>query len=541
MTKSKFNVFDAAARAQKSLRTDGWNNIYSGRGIAGKDKDLGTSYGKSTLLNEQLLRDLYRGDGLAKRIINLPTGEMVREWFTVGGDSDGDVVKYLHELKTKKYVLRALRWARLFGGSIMVMGIDDGGDLEEPLNENNIRGIEFFRVYDRWRATWTTADMYDDPAEPKYGTPERFQISPVVSGGSTPFKIHETRLLRFDGVDCDDRTRQENNGWGDSYLQSLWTAISELSGAYKATKEVIDDFIQIILKIQNLQDMIAAGQEDVVKRRLEILDLGRHVMNTLMLDSEEDYSKEASRVAGLDKLLQEFQKRVSSETGIPMTLLMGQSPGGLNSTGEGDIQLWYDNVAEDQEDELLPHLQRLVYLSMLAKEGPTKGKVLEDWTIDFTPLWQPTEAQLVETRHKQAGTDKIYIDTGVLLPGEVANSRFGGDDYSIETDIEEGMHEILAPEDEIPEPEPERPPAEPNEDEWEKIKLEGESEWVNHHKHPYVVDEDGNGELEKGTFHFFKGSEETYTITHTHAVIAFNVSSGGLDNHYHRLEYDRNE
>lgn len=539
----KSKVLDSAGKMIKSLVADGWSNIYTGRGVTGKDKQLSTTYGSVKLLNEQTLRDLYRGDGFARRIINLPTGEMVREWFEVAGDTDGEVVKYLSTIEAKKHVLQALRFARAFGGSVIVMGIDDGNELDMPLNESNMRTVEFLRVYDRWRVSWTTGDIYDEPENPKYGIPEKYQISPIVSGEATPFYVHETRILKFDGEEVDDRTRQENDGWGDSYFQATWNELANLSDSYNSCKEIIDDFIQIILKVKNLQEMIAAGQEDIVKKRLEIIDLGRHVRNTIMLDGEEEYSKEASTTSGLEKLLQEFQKAVSAVNGIPMTLLMGQSPGGLNATGDSDIRQWYDNIAKEQEKDLLPNLSRLVKIAMLCKEGPTKGKEIEDWSIDFNPLWQPSEKEVVETRHKQAEADKIYIDTGVLYPSEVSMSRFGGDEYSIDTHIEEGLHDVSAevrePEEEIEKEEEEIEEFE--EDAFEKVKKKGKSSHKNHHTHPYTVDDNGNGKLESGTFPLWEGSKEKYTITHTHEVIAYNVQSGGLDNHTHELEYDLNE
>lgn len=439
----------AEARTRKLVHTDGWMNIYTGQGIQGLDKKLGTSFGQVPRLFEQQLTDLYRGDGFAKRTIDLPTGEMVREWFEIHGDTDGGIMKYLDRIRARQHTNQALRWSHLYGGSLVVMLINDGGKLDTPLNEGNIKGIEQMRIYDRNRVTWTSADLYADPENPKFGQLEWYTVSPTATAGMIqPFRVHETRCLRFDGIQVNDRTRQENNGWGDSIFQSVYSQLADLTGSYHASKEVIDDFIQIILKIDNLQELIASGQEELVKKRLNIMDLGRHVMNTIMLDTKEDYTKEASRVAGLDKLLGKFAEAYSAVTEIPLTLLMGQSPGGFNAKDEGSVRKWYDKIAQDQEDEMRPQMERLVYLTMLAKEGPSKGQVIEDWALEFNPLWQPTEAEVVEMRHKQAETDKIYIDSQVLTPEEVTVSRFSGDEYSIDTSVDIENREK-------PEPEPE--------------------------------------------------------------------------------------
>lgn len=432
------DIADVMSGVRASLRVDGWNNIYTGQGVANRDKQLGTSFSKVPMLREQQLTDLYRGDGMTKRIINLGTGEMVREWFDVNGDTDGDVCKFLETIRARQKILTSLRWAHLYGGSIAVMLINDGGNLEDPVNEAKIKTIEEIRVYNRWRVTWTTADLYDDPNLPKFGTLQWYTVSPNAVGGKLPpFKVHESRCLVFQGEEVDDKTRTELNGWSDSHIQSIYNDIANLTGSFYASRNIIDDFIQTIIKIENLQELIAAGNDDLVKRRLEILDLGRHLINTMMLDSKEDYEKHASSVAGLAKLLEKFQEMLSAVTEIPLTLLMGQSPRGFNSKDDGSMKKWYNKIAEDQESELRTQMERLVKLSMLSKDGPTKGKEIKDWSIDFRPLEQMDEAEIVEMRNKQANTDKIYIDAGVVMPEEVSMSRFGGDDYSIETSIGE--------------------------------------------------------------------------------------------------------
>ena len=42
-------------------------------------------------------------------------------------------------------------------------------------------------------------------------------------------------------------------------------------------------------------------------------------------------------------------------------------------------------------------------------------------------------------RDKQSGIDRTYVDLGILLKEEVRQSRFGGSDYSIETELDEDL------------------------------------------------------------------------------------------------------
>ena len=155
--------------------------------------------------------------------------------------------------------------ARLFGGSICMMGVDDGrrGDgrkiLMSPLNEETIRSIGFFRVFDRRQLTWTTADLDDDPTSLNYGKPEYYTVMPRLEGFdmSTPFKVHYSRVLRFIGEELPEEEALKRRGWGDSSLQAVYTRLRGFAGALKATEDILDEFIVGILTIKNLQDLIA--------------------------------------------------------------------------------------------------------------------------------------------------------------------------------------------------------------------------------------------------------------------------------------------
>ena len=132
----------------------------------------------------------------------------------------------------------------------------------------------------------------------------------------------------------------------------------------------------------------------------------------------------------------EAELRYSAVTGIPLTFLLGQSPQGLNATGKGEERIYYDMISVRQENKMRKPLNKLIEYIQLAKEGSTKGKIIDGWKIVFNPLWQQTQEQIVESRNKQSETDKTYIENGVLTPEEVRESRFGGNEYSHETKIE---------------------------------------------------------------------------------------------------------
>lgn len=426
------------------MRVDGWLNLLSSLG-GKKDRTSNTTHSTGALLSQVDLEILYRDNGFAKKIIDLPAYEMTRQWIDIENDPDNFGLQKLSKLKAKTAFRDFIKWGNLFGGSIIVMGIDDGGDLESPLNEEGIRTVEFLRVYDRFQVSWTTTDINDNPESRYYGEPEFYTVQNYTT--STPFKVHTSRVIRYDGSDIPERSRTRNQGWGDSVLQAIYDELREYGVVKSSVVSIVQDFIQTLLQIEGLTDLISSGKEEIVKKRLELIDLSRSVNNTILLDKDEQFSKSASTVTGLDQLMNQFSLALSGVTGIPLTKLFGQAPAGLNATGESDIRNFYDEIKSKQEDILLPGIERLHYIIMLAKKGDYKGKINEDAKINFNPLWQLTDQQDSEWKYKIAQTDEVYIRNGVLSPEEVAVSRFENG-FSPDTTVDFNNREIKPDEDE---------------------------------------------------------------------------------------------
>jgi hypothetical protein len=154
--------------------------------------------------------------------------------------------------------------------------------------------------------------------------------------------------------------------------------------------------------------------------------------------------------------LDRFALRLATAARMPVSLLLGQSPAGLQATGDSDIRFFYDAIKSNQQTSLRPRVEYLLRVLWGAADGPTSGKQPENWSFDFNDLWQLTDEQKATVRKTQAETDALYMQWDVLTPDEVAISRFGGDAYSTETvlDMETRLAEKMAEEME-PEPEPE--------------------------------------------------------------------------------------
>lgn len=442
------SFFRGDGDVNNKIRKDGWANIMPSLISYNNRSGLPSRLMDTPVLDQNTLDIIYRSNGIGKRIIDLIANEMTRRWFDISGDPDGVILSRLEEIGAKHKINNMLKWGRLYGGVVGVLGVRDGGALIDPVRENRIKNVDFIHIFDRHQVTWIQQNLYNNPEHPKYGEPEFYTITPYHSGKL--FTVHESRIIRMDAEDLPQRIKYINQDWGDSVLQSAYREIQDLTDIYTAANNITKDFIQTILSVDNLTDLLASGQEDLIRKRLQILDESRSVANTILLDSQESYQKQASSIGGMESLIDRFGLRLAAVTGIPYTFLFGQSPAGLQSTGQADIRMFYDMISSEQESSLQPVLEKIVKYLILSSELKFKEGRPDNWNIHFNPLWQPTEQEEATYRKTVAETDSIYIQTGVLDPSEVAISRFGGEAYSADTKIDlNARREQDVPEEEV--------------------------------------------------------------------------------------------
>lgn len=464
-----------------AFRADGWFNTLTALNVPGKDKRRAADF-FSKRISEFEAEDLWRGDDVMARIIETLPRVMLRHGFDVSVgdpkpapkpepedveptdentrldragidpvDFSKTVAKKLLDLKTASTFIRAMDYARAFGGSAVLLGTDDGpGKFEDtkryekpldPLKLRDVKWITVLRPHECWPVQW-----YRQVLSPHYGTPKMYRVVRDVMGGAAahaPFLVHESRLIRFYGVTTSVRQMAMNNGWGDSILIRLLEVVADFQMSFQALAYLISDFSQAVQKMKGLAELVAAGDTDQVARRSELIAMSRSVARTVLIDSEEEFERKATPMSGLPDSMDRLCNRVAAAASMPVTLLMGQAPAGLNATGDADIRWFYDSAANDREMSLRPALEHFVRLILLSSEGPTAGVEPSTWKLNFHPLWQPTEKELAETRKLVAETDALYVQNQVLTPEEVADSRFGGPDWSMETSLDDDVRDKM--------------------------------------------------------------------------------------------------
>lgn len=427
-------------------RGDSWTNLASGMGVLGKDRRLQAAP-TLTLVDRASAETLWRGSDMAARLIEIWPYEMTREgWeIMVDGEMAEEVTSKLDELDLQAKIYEALTYARAYGGGALLLGADDGQrDLAQPLVPERVRSFEWINVLLPEELTPQT--WYTNPTAEKYGEPELYLLSPALGGASQV--IHETRIVRFDGVIVSKRHRQEAaGGWGDSILTRVLSVLRDFDGAWDGAGVIAENFAQAVMKMKGLAQLLASedpNDAEAFRRRVAAVIYSQSMVNVTLLDGEgEDYERKTTNLTGFPDLLDRFAQRLAAAGDLPLTRLMGVSPGGLNATGDSDIRLFYDSVKARQTRDLRKPITRVADLV-----GVALGKPLPPgWMLRFCPLWQETKQERALHRKTVLEGTQIAVGGGWVTPEEAAKSHFGGDQFSEDLHLDTLNREAMAEED----------------------------------------------------------------------------------------------
>lgn len=423
---------------QNVVRRDGWISALTGAGTVRDKKQYAHFVAAPTNWRENI--DLWRGDGLAGRIVELPPNEELREGWELhvegpdGPDISRKVIDLLEDLHFNDRLRQARCLERAVGGAGVVMGVNDlEEDQSQELNFdkiNELKWMETFEPLELFASSWQ-----NDPNLPGFGRPDKYRLVPVSPGGvkkGAGREIHASRILVFPGIVVSRRQITSQLGWGDAVLTRCRETVRDFQTAWGAIGHLIAEYGVAVWKIKGLAEIISMDKDEILRSRVEMMQLAMSAVNAAVIDAElEDFDRKQVPLTGLSDVLREFGARLAADADIPMTLLFGMSPGGMNATGEFDSRSWFDRIKSSQEHKLRPHIERAVKIAFRAigVEEPAS------WTITFKPLSQPTEQEKVQTRYTQAQTDQIYFNMGSLGKAEIREQRFSGRQYSSETHV----------------------------------------------------------------------------------------------------------
>jgi hypothetical protein len=183
-----------------------------------------------------------------------------------------------------------------------------------------------------------------------------------------------------------------------------------------------------------------AGFLPCVRDRLVLNDMSKSIYRGYAVDAEKEELDFISRnFGGIGEILEKLRVDIIGASQIPHTILFGESPGGLGSTGRSEERDFTKHLGDYQASHYKRPLQHLMRMIMMSKEGPTKGKVPDSWRISFNDLFQLNERESADVRARVAAVDGRMVQLGILHPQEVRQARYGGSEWSMETALDPSL------------------------------------------------------------------------------------------------------
>ena len=340
--------------------------------------------------NRQQLEAMYRSSWVVGQAVDVVAEDMTRAGINIKGDMPPDDLEKLNKafesLRLWDEICNTIKWGRLYGGCIAVMLID-GQQISTPLNVDTISKGQFkgMLVLDRWLVQPTLQELVTEYG-PDFGMPKYYTVV-ADSFGLSNQKIHHSRVIRIDGVDLPYWQRVAENLWGQSVIERLFDRLTAFDSTTAGTAQLVYKAHLRTYKVKDLRNIIATGGkafEGLVKQ-IEHIRLWQSNEGLTLMDAEDAFEAHQYGFSGLSDVLLQFGQQLSGALQIPLVRLFGQSPAGLNSSGDSDLRTYYDNIAQQQERRLrspLTTLLRVLSYSVLGKP------LAENTSFDFTPLWQ---------------------------------------------------------------------------------------------------------------------------------------------------------
>ena len=445
--------------AVRPHREDGYVNLLNKYGTK-QDNSEAYKFEREPVIPDMQLTGLYEGNGLFSKIIDTPAEEALKHGFDLNLKSDelnAFVEDALDDLEWEEKAATAIKWARLYGGALIVMLIDDGRGLEEPVDWEHIRSIDELRVYERSIVQPDYASLYQQDyggkgvgnRVSKFGQPEYYYVSSIYGS----FKVHESRCLVFrNGVLPEQTSNATYLFWGMPEYVRIRRALRETVTAHTDSVKLLERSVQAIYSMKGLASLLTTDDgENQVLKRLQLVDTSRGLLNSIAIDSEgEQYDFKTFQFSGVKDVIDATCNMLSALTNIPQTILFGRSPAGMNATGDSDFESYYNFVEKIQRLMLKRNLRTL--LDVVFRAGIASGDVAEepDYKLEFKPLWSlsDTEQATVDQTKAQtalvkAQTAQAYVDMQALDPTEVRRRLASDEEFDVEDIISEDDEDDL--------------------------------------------------------------------------------------------------
>jgi len=353
-----------------------------------------------------------------RRISEIYAAEATRKGVKFSGDEKriDAIEKRMKELKVWSVLREVVEHDGFFGrGQIYIDVGDDAStaqgkaELQKPFSAKaKIKpgGLIGFRTVE---AFWSYPGPYEsnNPLHPDFYKPQYWYVMANL--------VDSSRLLTIIGRQMPDILKPSYAFGGLSLSQMSKPYVDNWLRARQSVSDLVHSFSTMVLKT-NMGTVLQGKSAANLFKRAALFNDSRDNKGLMLLDKDAEELENVSTPLGtLDKLLAQSQEQIASVTGIPLVILLGVTPSGLNASSDGEVRSFYAMVKAYQERVLRDPLSTMVDLIQLDLDGQIDPKI----TYDFIDLWEMDEKDKAAIRKSDADMDVAYVGGGIVTNEEV--------------------------------------------------------------------------------------------------------------------------
>lgn len=397
------NTMDEVISVKRAL--DGYSNVPANLGAGANNLAQTANYVMERFTwDYYTLNILFRDNWIAKAIIEKPANEMLKNGFLIQSQIEPDkidkIMNVWQKTKTQNKFLKCLKWARLYGGCLLIPMIENQGDLSEPLDYETIMPDSYKGCFtvDRWSGVSPSIELVDNITDPDFGQPEYYDVSDNTTGKT--FRIHHSRVIKMIGREMPYWEEIAETYWGASELEHVYTELKKRDDTSANISFLIFLANIRVFKMDGMSQMLSIGDQQAAQRVYETMKTMNHLMcntGTLAIDKEEDFAMHGYSFTGINDVYESFMLDISGAAEIPVDKLFGRSPSGFNSGAE-TLQNYYDTIDEKRETYVREPLEKIVKIITMS----ALGEIPDDIEIDFNPVRRPSDLEKSDLAQKNA-------------------------------------------------------------------------------------------------------------------------------------------
>ena len=383
---------------------------------------------------------------LVDKACTMPARDAMRHGYDIAtteeDELDPDVIEYIKkrdkEMAIKQNCVEFVRFNRIFGVRIAlpIIETNEKDFYTQPFNIDGVKpgsykGISQIDPY------WITPELDfqsgANPASMHFYEPTWWRINGV--------RIHRSHLLVIRNGQVPDILKPSYLYGGIPLPQKICERIYAAERTANEAPQMAVSKRTTYMKMDTTQ---AIANQAAFERKMQWFTQNRDNYGVKIGGLTDEMEQFDTSLSDFDDLIMTQYALVAAIADVPVTKLLGTSPGGFNSGGEYEGDSYHEFLETIQMNDMQPLIERHHQLLMKSEIQPKFGKDFEIVVV-WNSTDTPTAKEQAEINSIKATTAKTYAEAGALDGQDIRTMIIADKDSGyngLEEELPEGIEDV---------------------------------------------------------------------------------------------------